>query len=162
MDRRIAWTIEEMKRRIAAPIRVADLASGVRLSPSRFAHLFRSETGCAPAEFLQALRMIQARSLLERTFLTVKEVMAIVGYNDASHFARDFRRLHGMAPRAWRTTRGASAIGDDDTTKPTATVPAIAASADERQDSAGNTARRTRVLAAIVNSTRMDDNGDKR
>lgn len=96
-----------MKRRIAEPLRVADLASGVHLSPSRFAHLFRSETGCAPAEFLQALRMTRARSLLERTFLSVKEVMAIVGYNDASRFARDFCRFHGTAPRAWRATRGA-------------------------------------------------------
>src|SRR5687768_6566869 len=102
MDARVTWSIAEMKRRIAEPIRVADLARGARLSESRFAHLFRRETGVAPAEFLHALRMCNARTLLERTFLTVKEVRALVGCNDGSHFARDFRRFHGMAPRAWR------------------------------------------------------------
>lgn len=161
MDLRVTWAIEEMKRRIAEPLRIADLASGAHLSPSRFAHLFRSETGCAPGEFLRALRMTQARALLERSFLTVKEVMTIVGCNDASHFARDFRRFHGMAPRAWRTTRGAGVAEEDDAPEPTATFREIAASADERQDPPSNIARRRRAVAAIVNSNRIDNTDEE-
>jgi AraC-like DNA-binding protein len=32
----------------------------------------------------------------------VKEVMASVGFNDASHFTRVFREQHGLSPTAWR------------------------------------------------------------
>lgn len=154
MDPRVAWAVDEMKRRIAEPLSVADLAAEVHLSVSHFAHLFRRETGCAPGEFLQALRMMRARALLERTFLTIKEVMAIIGCNDASHFARDFRRFHGMPPREWRGSYGAVSVAAGDAAEPTMPSRATAAFADERQDSPNRFARRARVVASIVNSTR--------
>ena len=50
--------------------------------------------------------MERASVLLERTFLSVKEVMAQVGCTDPSHFSRDFRRHHGFAPREWRNAVG--------------------------------------------------------
>jgi AraC-like DNA-binding protein len=48
------------------------------------------------------LRLRRARLLIERTFLSVKEVMGLVGYSDPSHFSRDFRRFHGVSPSALR------------------------------------------------------------
>jgi AraC-like DNA-binding protein len=101
MDPRIAHALEQMHAaRCAAPI--ADIARGVNLSTSRFTHLFHEEVGAPPARYLLALRMTRARLLLERTFLSIKEVMAQVGCNDASHFSRDFRRFFGASPSEWR------------------------------------------------------------
>jgi transcriptional regulator GlxA family with amidase domain len=48
------------------------------------------------------LRLDHARHLLQTSFLTVKEVMAATGWNDPSHFSREFKRRHGQAPRALR------------------------------------------------------------
>ena len=106
MDRRIAAALAHIDRCLADDIRVRDLAAAVHLSPSRFAHLFQVELGVAPHEFIKTQRMTRARVLLERTFLTVKEVMALVGCNDTSHFTRDFRRQHGLSPREWRFRYG--------------------------------------------------------
>jgi AraC family transcriptional regulator of arabinose operon len=108
IDRRITWAVAYMQRNLRDPIAIAELAARVNLSPSRFRHLFRAQLGVGPAQFQQRLRLRRARLLLERTFLTVKEVMALVGYNDPSHFARDFRRAHGVAPSALRQ-RGVTA-----------------------------------------------------
>jgi transcriptional regulator GlxA family with amidase domain len=91
-----------MQQRLAEPMLIGDLAASVNLSPSRFRELFTRQVGLGPAQYLQRLRLRRARLLIERTFLTVKEVMALVGYNDPSHFSRDFRRLHGVAPSALR------------------------------------------------------------
>jgi AraC family transcriptional regulator of arabinose operon len=102
MDPRIAWAMAEIEQRLTEPLTVAKLADAVRLSPSRFAHLFRAETGMAPMRFLHVQRMKRARGLLERTSLSVKEVMVKVGCGDPSHFARDFRRFHGMPPSQCR------------------------------------------------------------
>ena len=109
MDCRITRALATIGRDLAAPLTVAGLAADVNLSPSRFAHLFRREVGTSPARFLHAVRMLRARLLLERTFLTVKEVMALVGCNDASHFSRDYRRFHGVAPSAARRSRAVDA-----------------------------------------------------
>ena len=102
MDRRVAWAIQEMERRIAEPLRVVDLAAGVNLSLSRFTLIFRAATGHSPAQYLRLVRLDRARLLLDTTFLSVKEVRALVGINDASHFTRDFARAYGASPRVWR------------------------------------------------------------
>jgi AraC family transcriptional regulator, arabinose operon regulatory protein len=102
MDRRIAHAIARMEEAIDRELLVPELAAAVNLSPSRFAYLFRRDTGVSPARYLHTLRMERARLLLERTFLSVKEVMAYVGVNDPSHFSRDFRKYHGVPPTGVR------------------------------------------------------------
>ena len=113
MDPRIAHVISSMEHDLDSQLSIAALAGAVNLSPSRLAVLFKRETGVSPVRYLRALRMERARLLLERTFLSVKHVMAFVGINDPSHFTRDFRRHHGVppsrmrqygwAPEAWRS-----------------------------------------------------------
>jgi transcriptional regulator GlxA family with amidase domain len=92
-----------MQRQMADPLSVDALAAQVNLSRSRFTALFTAQTGAAPMRYVQWIRLRRARLLVERTFLSVKEVMALVGYNDPSHFARDFRREHGVAPSELQT-----------------------------------------------------------
>jgi AraC family transcriptional regulator of arabinose operon len=96
----------EIQQRMGEPFDINSFAAAVNLSPSRFSHLFRAETGLSPLRYVRNQRMERARVLLERTFLNVKEVMARVGCNDPSHFARDFRRYHGRPPREWRAAVG--------------------------------------------------------
>jgi AraC family transcriptional regulator len=91
-----------MESQLPTGARVADLARSAGLSASRFGRLFREATGTTPAAYLRALRMTRARILLERTSLSVAEIMTQVGARDPSHFSRDFRREHGCSPRALR------------------------------------------------------------
>jgi AraC family transcriptional regulator of arabinose operon len=102
MDGRVRAAIEIMDRELAAPLSVTELARRMNLSASRFAHLFRQETGCGPARFLRQLRLDRARDLVERSSLSIKEIMAAVGFNDPSHFTRDFAARHGAPPRRIR------------------------------------------------------------
>jgi transcriptional regulator GlxA family with amidase domain len=102
-DSRINWAIGRMNESLDRPLRVADVARAVNLSPSQFTRLFRGATGTSPARYLQLRRLERARLLLETTFLSVKEVMQMVGVRDPSHFSRDFTRHHGMAPSRLRT-----------------------------------------------------------
>ncbi len=101
-DPRILEVIALMERNAAAPLAVAELARAVNLSPSRLTRLFQLETGCSPARFDKDRRLDRARDLLLASFLTVKEVMAAVGWNDPSHFGREFKRRFGLSPRALR------------------------------------------------------------
>jgi transcriptional regulator GlxA family with amidase domain len=102
-DPRITWIVDFMHRHLSEPLTVATLAARVNLSRSRFTALFVARTGVAPARYLHRARLRRARLLVERSFLSVKEITTLVGYNDLSHFERDFRREHGVAPTALRT-----------------------------------------------------------
>jgi transcriptional regulator GlxA family with amidase domain len=102
MDPRISRALARMEYHLAVPQTIAGLAADLNLSASYFSQLFHREVGTPPARYLHALRLVRAQVLLERGFLTVTEVMGLVGFRDASHFARDFRRAHGVSPDASR------------------------------------------------------------
>ena len=113
VDTRIARALDVMQHQIAEPWTIRTLASVAGLSPSRFAHLFRRATGTSPVRFLHSLRMTRACQLLEETALPVREVMHLVGWNDPSHFSRDFRRRFGVGPRRYRVMRAMNGPGDE-------------------------------------------------
>ena len=101
-DARIVRARDVLQQQLASPWRVARLAALVDLSPSRFAHLFQAHVGMPPLRYLQQLRLERARVLLESTSTSVAAVMRSVGYADASHFSKDFRRRFGAGPREYR------------------------------------------------------------
>ena len=80
----------------------ATLAALVNLSPSRFRHLFKQETGKSPAQYLKDFRLRKAEVMLRTTFLSVKQILKQVGLRSNTHFVSDFRQLHGMTPTAYR------------------------------------------------------------
>jgi len=102
MDWRVQMLIDEMLRDIERPIAVSELARRANLSRSRLTHLFRSEVGCSPGRYLREARLDRARQLVEESSLSIKEIMARVGFKDPSHFTRDFSRRHGASPRKIR------------------------------------------------------------
>src|SRR2546427_9334454 len=102
MDWRVAQAIATMERHLERTLSVAELARRVNLSVSRFAHLFHTELGRPPARYLRELRLDRARALVDESTLSIKEIMAAVGINDPTHFARDFGRRHGASPRRIR------------------------------------------------------------
>jgi AraC-like DNA-binding protein len=81
---------------------VAALASMVGLSASQLNALFRERLGVTPLQFQVQLRMKRARELLDGTDLPVAAVARDTGYDDPMYFSRQFARIHGMAPTAYR------------------------------------------------------------
>src|SRR6266487_3242184 len=92
MDQRVQKVIMLIESGFDRHLSESDLAREVNLSPWRLCHIFKSEINMAPQQYLRAVRMERAKSLLERTFLSVKQIMAEVGLRDESHFVRDFKK----------------------------------------------------------------------
>jgi AraC family transcriptional regulator, carnitine catabolism transcriptional activator len=102
LDERVAYAIALMKRHRSEPLSVDEIARAVNLSPSYLRRLFQDAMGRSPAQFDRERRLDQARELLMRSFLTVKQVMAEVGWSDPSHFSREFKRRFGVSPTSMR------------------------------------------------------------
>ena len=102
MDRRIELVIKKVKSEPAAPWDNESLGALVNLSPSRFRHLFKQQTGVGPAQYLKECRLRNAERMLRTTFLSVKQILKHVGLGSNAHFVRDFRKKHGMTPTAYR------------------------------------------------------------
>jgi AraC family transcriptional regulator of arabinose operon len=102
MDRRIELITSKIKANTAAPWDTPRLAALVNLSPSRFRHLFKQETGTTPAQYLKEFRLRKAEKMLRTTFLSIKQILKQVGIASNAHFVRDFRLKYGMTPTAYR------------------------------------------------------------
>ena len=63
---------------------------------------FKAATGVPLIEYLQNVRIEQAKEMLESGSLPVEEIAAEVGYADTSFFRRLFKRLAGLTPLAYR------------------------------------------------------------
>lgn len=85
----IAAPVEEMVRRSGLPERT-------------FKRRFTEAAGIAPIEYVQRLRIEDAKRRLERTDAPIEDVGWRVGYEDAAFFRRLFRRVTGLSPGAYR------------------------------------------------------------
>jgi len=108
VDPRIRKAVDLLRTHPARKFKLLELAQAVNLSPWHFSHLFLQEMQASPHQFSRQLRFEQARVLLESSFLRVKEIMAAVGINDKSHFAREFKRAYGLSPVQYRQRHGNS------------------------------------------------------
>lgn len=103
MDRRVEKVIMLIESNFSRDLSEHDLARAVNLSRWRLCHIFKTETGRSPFQYLRVVRMKRAKYLLETTFLSVKEIMTEIGLKDISHFVRDFKTAYGLSPARFRT-----------------------------------------------------------
>ena len=99
---RVRVAIDFMNANLHRRIPLAELAEVVNLSPSHLSRLFKTQTRLSPGEYLRRLRMEKARHLAATSLLSVKQIMAAVGYKSKSHFVRDFRRSFHLTPSEYR------------------------------------------------------------
>ena len=102
---KVAQSIVYMTEHLREPLRVSALAALAGLSPAHFTALFKAQTGCAPRDYLQMLRLHRAAELLRDTSLPVKEIASRLGYQDQFHFSRQFKALHRLPPVQFRASR---------------------------------------------------------
>jgi AraC-like DNA-binding protein len=99
---RVQTVINFMSANLHRSVSLSELASVVNLSPSHFSHLFKTETGISPGEYLISLRMEKVRHLLATSFLSIKQIMALVSYSNRKDFVRYFKRYFDLTPSEYR------------------------------------------------------------
>lgn len=100
---RVEAAIEFMNANYHRKIALSEITRAVNLSIDRFTHIFKVETGFTAIDYLIRLRLEKASHLLKSSFLSVKQVMAAVGFNSKGHFSRHFKRQFGITPSEYRS-----------------------------------------------------------
>ena len=80
----------------------SELAASFYISYQRLAALFAAEKGVSMGEYVKRLRLEEAAGLLCGTLISIGEIAAKVGYQDALYFSKQFSRHFGMSPREYR------------------------------------------------------------
>lgn len=84
------------------PLSLQKLASLVGYTPQYLSQVFQKDTGMSLRTFLQRLRVEEACRLLSQTDMRLSDIAEAVGYSDAKHFSRVFRKHKQLCPREFR------------------------------------------------------------
>jgi AraC-like DNA-binding protein len=84
------------------PLQVSQLSRIADISKSHFFALFKRVMGDSPIKIFIRARMQRACTLLLETGMSVKEVAALLGYQDEFYFSRVFKSVHGLSPSYYR------------------------------------------------------------
>jgi AraC-like DNA-binding protein len=95
---RIAEAVERLRNDFDQPLRIEELAQELGMSVSGFHHHFRALTAMSPLQFQKQLRLQEARRLMLGEGLDATSAGYRVGYGNASHFTREYKRLFGAPP----------------------------------------------------------------
>jgi AraC-like DNA-binding protein len=99
LDPRVVRSIVQIGKFSGEPVTAASCATEAGLSPSRFLHLFKEETGISFRSFRAWKR---ARHLLHfaNQDINLAHLAQDIGYPDSTHFSHSIRRFYGLMPRA--------------------------------------------------------------
>ena len=98
-----------MQQNLSQTIKLDDLAQTVHLSVSFFCRKFKHDTGYAPIEYFNHLRIQKACQLLHFSNLRINEVASQLGIDDPFYFSRLFKQQMGLSPAAYRKNEGNNA-----------------------------------------------------
>jgi len=95
---KIAKAIRKIHQTFMQPLDVDQLASEAGMSVPAFHTHFKRVADTSPMQYLKSTRLHQARLLMLRNEMTAAAACLEVGYESASQFSREFKRLFGLSP----------------------------------------------------------------
>lgn len=105
-DEDIKSKMEHVKRFVEAncfkKLELRDAAAAVYLSPKYLSRLFRERTGMGFTAYKLKVKMEQAEALLKSGAANIKQVSAKLGYANTESFIRQFKKISGCIPSAYR------------------------------------------------------------
>lgn len=95
---RIAEALDWLRRSFNQQLRIEEVARELGMSASGFHHHFKALTAMSPLQFQKQLRLQEARRLMLGEGLDAASAGYRVGYDDASYFNREYKKLFGEPP----------------------------------------------------------------
>ncbi|MGD9561237.1 MAG: AraC family transcriptional regulator N-terminal domain-containing protein [Pyrinomonadaceae bacterium] len=96
---RISKAVGFLRERFREPLKIEAIAREVGMSVSGFHHHFKSVTSLSPLQFQKQMRLQEARRVMLAEDMDAATAGFSVGYEDASYFSRDYKKLFGSPPQ---------------------------------------------------------------
>jgi AraC-like DNA-binding protein len=94
----ITQAVERLRSDFNQPLKIEKIAKELGMSSSGFHHHFKAITDMSPLQYQKQLRLQEARRLMYGENLDAAGAGYRVGYEDPSHFSRDYKRHFGETP----------------------------------------------------------------
>jgi AraC-like DNA-binding protein len=95
---RIARVLRFIHAEYARPLSIEELAGRAGMSVAAFHYYFKLVTASSPLQYLKRIRLDHAKRLMAHDGFNAGTAARAVGYESASQFSREFKRLFGVTP----------------------------------------------------------------
>jgi len=100
----IRRAVRFIRENLAAPLNLDLIAREAHLSKFHFSRVFKSFVGMSPKQFTLTLRINHAVTLLRNAGMSISTIALRTGFNDLGEFTRQFRKIVGKTPSAFRNS----------------------------------------------------------
>lgn len=101
-DVRILKALDYINANYKEKITIASVSHICALSQSRFTHLFTEQCKISFSDYLQNIRIIEAKKFLAGSNYSIAEIALICGFATQSHFSQIFKKLCAITPQNYR------------------------------------------------------------
>ncbi|MFX3650996.1 MAG: helix-turn-helix domain-containing protein [Paenibacillus sp.] len=101
VDPALERSIMYMRRYVSEAISMDQLAKIAGLTPSSYSRSFKKAKGMSPTDYLNRLRIDEAKKQLTAENCVLKDVAISVGYGNEYYFSRKFKQTLGIAPSVY-------------------------------------------------------------
>lgn len=101
-DSLVSDTLEVIQQRCLQPLSLKDVAAAVHRTPAHVTATLKAATGYSVGEWIAAGKVSEAAARLAHTDDSLDDIARHVGWQDKTHFIRQFKKAHGVTPAAWR------------------------------------------------------------
>jgi len=81
---------------------VPQIAQAMKMSQVQVYRKLKALTGKTPTQYIRAIRMEKAMTLLKTTNLNISEIAYDLGFSDPNYFSRTFQQVYGQTPSSIR------------------------------------------------------------
>lgn len=81
---------------------LTDIAIKVNLSQSYLSTLFKKETGITVSDYIQQVKIEEAKNFLTYTSTSLSEISSLLNFSDQSYFTKVFKKITGLTPDQYK------------------------------------------------------------
>lgn len=96
------YAVSYINTNLFRSITVDDLTKILGITQPYLYNIFISKCGISPKKYITNRKLSKAKQLLSETDMSINEVSASIGYNDALNFSKLFKQKTGYSPKAFR------------------------------------------------------------
>lgn len=93
---------EFMENEADKGLNIEQICTAFSISRSSLFLSFKREFGKSPMEYLEEIRIMKAKQLLENTEMSVRKIAIAAGYSGDMHFIRHFKKMTGITPGEYK------------------------------------------------------------